>query len=57
MGYCPEWYAQIQAAKYLGVPVPEIVNVPLYWIDKAFIAMTAEHEAQDIIAERNARKT
>lgn len=49
MGYVPDWYALAQAAKYLGVPVPDIVHVPIWWIDKAFIAMTAEHEAQEII--------
>jgi hypothetical protein len=33
------------AARYLGIPIPEIVHTPIWWIDKAFIAMTAEHEA------------
>ena len=49
MGTCPEWYAQMQIAKYLGIPVPEIANVPVWWVDKAIIAMTAEHEAQEIL--------
>ena len=52
MGSCPDWYAMVQAAKYLGVPVPDIVHVPIYWIDKAFIAMTAEHQAREILANR-----
>ena len=50
---CPEWYSLIQAAKYLGIPVPEIINVPRYWIDKALTALTAEAEAQEIINSRS----
>ena len=42
----------MQAARYLGIPVPEIVNVPRWWIEKALVAMQAEHEAEEIIANR-----
>jgi hypothetical protein len=52
MGACPDWYVYMQAAKYLGVPVPDIDNVPLWWVEKALIAMTAEHQAQEILASR-----
>ena len=43
----------MQVARYMGIPVPEIVNVPRWWIDKALVAMQAEYEAQKIIDDRN----
>ncbi len=48
MGSCPDWYADIQAAKYLGIPVPDIVKIPVWWRDKALDAMNVEAEAQQI---------
>jgi hypothetical protein len=51
IGKPPDWYSKVQVAKYLGIPVPEIVNVPLWWIDRAHIAMTAEAQAQKIKAQ------
>lgn len=36
----------MQAAKYLNVPVTEIHKIPRWWVDKAFIAMTAESQAR-----------
>lgn len=48
MGACPEWYDKIQIARYLGIPVPEIINVPIWWIEKAVTAMNAEAEAAKI---------
>ena len=56
MGYCPDWYAVIQAAKYLGVPPWELMNQSLWWQDRAFMSMSAEGEAQDFIEARNKRK-
>lgn len=52
MGECPEWYALIQAAKYLGVPPWELMEQSVWWQDKALIAMTAENEAQKILNEK-----
>ncbi len=52
MGKCPDWYNAMQAARYLGIPLPEIVNVPIWWIDKAITAMNAEMEAEAIKAQR-----
>ena len=43
---CPDWYDKAQAAKWLGIPVPDIAKVPTWWVDRAFIAMEAEAEAR-----------
>ena len=50
---CPEWYADALAARWLGIPVPEIINVPIYWIDKAIIAMSAENQARKNLENHN----
>jgi hypothetical protein len=47
MGVCPDWYATVQAAKYLEVAPWELLKQSIWWQDKALIAMTAEHEAQE----------
>ena len=49
MGYVPDWYVVIQAAKYLNVAPWELLEAPVWWRDKALLSMTAEHEAQKII--------
>lgn len=48
MGYCPDWYEVIQVAKYLGCKVWELEDQPMYWHQKALIAMEAEAQAQKI---------
>ncbi len=53
MGSCPDWYAVMQAARYLKVPMWELMEQSIWYTDKALIAMTAEHEAQEILAKRN----
>lgn len=55
MGECPDWYAHIQAAKYLGMDPDILLSKSIFWKDKALIAMTAEHQAQEIINNRNKR--
>ena len=45
----PEWYPLIVAARYYGVPPWELMQQSIWWIDKAFIAMTAEGQAAKII--------
>ncbi len=52
MGECPDWYPIIQAAKYLGCTPPEMMEMPIYWQDKALICISAENEAQKIINKR-----
>jgi hypothetical protein len=42
----------VQAARYLGCTPLEMMDMPIYWQDKALIAMTAENEAQEIINNR-----
>lgn len=49
--HCPDWYALIQAAKYLNVAPWDLLEQPVFWKDKALIAMTAEHEAAEIQQE------
>jgi len=50
--YCPDWYAVMQAAKYLNVAPWELVDQSVYWRDKALIAMSAEAQAQKILDTR-----
>jgi len=46
---CPDWYAVIQAAKYLGVAPWEMLEQSVFWFDKAIIAISAENQAQEIL--------
>lgn len=48
MGACPDWYVDMQAAKYLNCKPWELPKVSIWWKDKALIAMEAEAEAQKI---------
>jgi len=57
IGEPPDWYALIQAAKYLGVAPWDLIEQSVFWTDKALIAMSAEHSAQKQIEERNRGKT
>ena len=41
-----------KVAEYMRIPTPQIVDVPLWWIDKAVNYMSAEAEAQKILADR-----
>jgi hypothetical protein len=52
MGHCPDWYLVMAVAKYLGVAPWEMLAAPMWWQDKALVAMTAENEAQEIINKR-----
>jgi hypothetical protein len=36
----------------MRIPTPDIMDVPIWWIDKALNYMSAEVEAQEIIANR-----
>jgi hypothetical protein len=49
---CPDWYATIQAAKYLGFSPEAVLDMPIYWKDKALLAMTAEAEAAKELEKR-----
>ena len=50
--WCPEWYAILQAARYLGVAPWDLIKQSVVWTDWALIAMSAEHDAQKIIDDR-----
>jgi len=49
--WCPDWYALVQAAKYLGVAPWDLMRQSIYWQDKALIALSAEHDAREIRAQ------
>lgn len=51
MAHCPDWYATIQAAKYLGVPPWELIRESIFWRDKALKAMGAEKGARKVLQE------
>jgi len=42
MGHCPEWYTAAQAAKWLGVPVPDLPKLPIAWRDWGLMGANAE---------------
>jgi len=42
----------MSAAKWLGIPVPTIPDVGMWWIYKALDYMSAEAEAQEDLANR-----
>ena len=46
MGAVPDWYGPVRAARYLGVPVWELLE-PTHtpWIDVALAAQSAENAA------------
>jgi hypothetical protein len=52
MGKCPDWYIDMQAAKYMGVDPERLLKMPAWWRNKALVAMTAEAKAQDIRRQR-----
>ncbi len=56
MGECPPDYALFQAAKYCNVPPWVLVEQPLVWKLKALDYLSAEGEAQKIIADRPPKK-
>ena len=45
MGQPPEWYRQMRAAQYLGMPADRLVPgvPPLVWQERAIIAIDAEN--------------
>jgi len=53
MGECPDWYTVIQAAKYLNMSPIELMKEPVWWFDKAVIAMNAEASAKKTLEARN----
>lgn len=56
MGSCPEWYAHIQAARYLKVDPERLAEMPLSWKLWALAAIEEEAEAQKSIEAHNALK-
>jgi len=49
MAWCPDWYALIQDAKYLGVDPWELLKQGLVWRIWAQKGMNAEKQAKDIL--------
>lgn len=48
----PDWYALIAIARYIGVAPWDLLDQSLWWQHKALVAMTAERQAERILAER-----
>jgi hypothetical protein len=46
----------ISAAKYLGCSVLELEEAPLYWRERAQMAMAVEAEVRPTLEERERRK-
>lgn len=42
MGYVPDWYTIIYAAKYLGVAPWDLLDQPSVWLEWALDAQSAE---------------
>jgi len=51
-GKCTDWYALMQAAKYLGVAPWDLMKQSAWWRIKAHNAMTAEIEGKKIADQR-----
>lgn len=45
MGEVPIWYSLISAAKYLGVPPWDLARRPVWWMNIALAAQSAESAA------------
>lgn len=55
LGFCPDWYPYLRAARYGGVPLAPaatIADLPEWWIDRLLIAEAAEMEAEAMIKAR-----
>jgi hypothetical protein len=52
MGWMPDWYPLLRAAKYLNVPPWELLDQPLWWREKALIAERVEAEVENERAKR-----
>lgn len=52
MAECADWYAHIQAAKYLGVAPWELLQAGVWWEDRALDCLKVEKEAQDAKAKQ-----
>lgn len=49
----PEWYSAHAIARWLGVPVPSVPDVPQAWLDWAGVALEAE---ADVAREQRRRQ-
>jgi len=54
MGEVPYWYTTMRAAIYLGVPWWELMQQPLYYRNRAVMAMDVEASAREAREQRNA---
>jgi hypothetical protein len=55
MGYAPDWYFVVRAARYLGVAPWELMKQSALWMKWALMAEHAEHEAERQLQERAQR--
>lgn len=52
MGYLPEWYVVIRAARYLGVAPWGLMKQPAAWLHWALAAENAEMRATETRGKR-----
>jgi hypothetical protein len=52
MGVCPEWYPYFAAAEKCNCKVWELADAPVFWLNKALIAITAENQAYKKMRDR-----
>lgn len=45
--YCPAWYPNLRAARYLGVAPWELEQMPVVWRYRALAAQDAENMAEN----------
>lgn len=54
MGEMPVWYSLVSAARYLRVPPWELARMPVWWLNVAQAAQSAEAAASRAAANRKA---
>lgn len=57
MGYCPDWYVTMRAARYIGCNPWELIDQPRCWTEWALAAETAETEAKQRAEKRAASRS
>lgn len=48
MGEVPDWYPVLAAARYMQVPVWDLMEAPYVWVHRAHAAQYAENHAQEM---------
>jgi hypothetical protein len=57
MGQVPMWYRVIRASRYLGTAPWDLAKAPLFWLQAAEQAQTAEASAEQMREQRKKNPT